>query len=80
MSAEPLPSLRQRLKGWARALKREGAALRAAALDPWGIVRWMALGVLAFALSPVDLIPDVIPGLGQFDDLVGVTLGLWIAL
>ena len=35
---------------------------------------------VAYALSPVDLIPDVIPVLGLLDDLVVVPFGLWLAL
>ena len=39
-------------------------------------VRWVAGGVLAYALSPIDLIPDFIPVIGLVDDLVLVPLGL----
>ncbi len=38
--------------------------------------KWAAIAVLAYALSPVDLIPDFIPVLGLLDDLVLVPLGL----
>ena len=75
-------SLAQRIKTYARALKREAHALNAAARDPRTprLARWIALGTLAYALSPIDLIPDFIPVLGQLDDLVLVPLGLWLAL
>jgi uncharacterized membrane protein YkvA (DUF1232 family) len=39
-------------------------------------VRWMAAAVLAYTVSPVDLIPDVMPVLGQLDDLVVIPLGV----
>jgi uncharacterized membrane protein YkvA (DUF1232 family) len=39
-------------------------------------VRWVAIAVLAYALSPIDLIPDFIPVLGLLDDLVLLPLGV----
>jgi len=38
--------------------------------------KWVAIGVLAYAVSPIDLIPDFIPVLGQLDDLILVPLGV----
>lgn len=61
-----------------RALKRESLVVYYAARDPrlpWH-VRMLALAVAAYALSPIDLIPDFIPVLGYLDDLVLVPLGI----
>jgi len=40
------------------------------------VVRWLSLALLAYALSPIDLIPDFIPVLGLLDELVLVPLGV----
>ena len=71
-----------RLKSWAKALKRDVMALWLAARDPrtpWS-ARIVAGLTAAYALSPIDLIPDVIPVLGLLDDLLIVPLGIWLAL
>jgi uncharacterized membrane protein YkvA (DUF1232 family) len=44
------------------------------------LVRLLALAVAAYALSPIDLIPDFIPVLGYLDDLLIVPIGLVIVL
>ena len=69
-------------RDWARRLKRDVLALWLAARDPR--VPWpakaVAGAVAAYALSPIDLIPDFIPVLGYLDDIVIVPLGIWLAL
>lgn len=69
------------LKRWARTLKRDVIALYLAARDPrtpW-YAKAMAGIVAAYALSPIDLIPDFIPILGYLDDLILVPLGVALA-
>ena len=72
----------ERLRNWASAIKRDVIALYLAARDPR--VPWhakaVAAAVAAYALSPIDLIPDFIPVLGQLDDLIIVPLGILLAV
>jgi uncharacterized membrane protein YkvA (DUF1232 family) len=68
----------ERAKGWARAIKRDVHAVWLAARHPrtpWH-AKALALAVAAYALSPIDLIPDFIPVLGYLDDLIIVPLGI----
>ncbi|GAA4252731.1 DUF1232 domain-containing protein [Azospirillum formosense] len=69
-------------KGWARRIKRDVIALYLAARDPrtpW-YARVAAAAVAAYALSPIDLIPDVVPVLGYLDDLLIVPLGILLVI
>ena len=50
-----------------------------AARTPW-CARAAALVVAAYALSPIDLVPDFIPIVGYLDDLIIVPLGIWLAI
>jgi uncharacterized membrane protein YkvA (DUF1232 family) len=71
-----------RLKSRARLLKTETYALYLAARDPrtpWA-ARGLVFLVVAYALSPVDLIPDFVPVLGYVDDLVIIPAGIALAL
>ena len=65
-----------------RDLKRDVVAIAFAIRDPR--VPWYAKAVgacvVAYALSPIDLIPDFVPVLGYLDDLVLVPLGLLLVL
>jgi uncharacterized membrane protein YkvA (DUF1232 family) len=68
-------------KIWAKSLKRDIVALWLAGRDarvPWH-AKAVAGAVAAYALSPVDLIPDFIPVLGYLDDLLIVPLGIMLA-
>jgi uncharacterized membrane protein YkvA (DUF1232 family) len=72
----------RRLESWARKLKVEVYALYLAYKDPrvsW-YARIFAAVVVGYALSPIDLIPDVIPVLGYLDDLILIPLGVALAI
>ena len=72
----------ERVRQWARAVKRDVLALWIAARDartPFS-AKIVAAVVAAYALSPLDLIPDFIPILGYLDDLLLVPLGILIAV
>lgn len=67
-----------KLKQWARALKRDALAVYFAARDPripW-YAKALGIAVAAYALSPIDLIPDFIPVLGYLDELIILPLGI----
>jgi len=71
-----------RLKDRARILKRETLALYLAARDPrtpW-YAKVLAVAIVAYALSPVDLIPDFIPVLGYLDELVLIPAGIALVI
>lgn len=44
------------------------------------VARWVAVAVLAYAVSPIDLIPDFIPVLGMLDEVVLIPLGVALAV
>lgn len=69
-------------KSWARAIKRDVVALWIAARDPRVPlhVKLSAAAVAAYALSPIDLIPDFVPILGYLDDLLIVPLGILLVV
>jgi uncharacterized membrane protein YkvA (DUF1232 family) len=69
-----------RLREWARSIKIDAHAVYLAARDPrvpW-YAKAVAICVAAYALSPIDLIPDFIPVLGYLDDLIIVPLGIML--
>lgn len=71
-----------RLTDWARMLRADVVTLYLAARDPrvpWHIKALAAL-VAAYALSPIDLVPDFIPVLGLLDDLILVPLGVFFVV
>ena len=70
------------LRRWARQLKRDGVALWFACRHPQTPWYAKALGifVVAYALSPIDLIPDFIPVLGYVDDVLLLPGLIWLAI
>jgi uncharacterized membrane protein YkvA (DUF1232 family) len=70
------------LKRWSAQLKRDVLTLWIAARSRETPVaaRLMAAAVAAYALSPIDLIPDFIPVLGYLDDVLIVPLGIYLTL
>jgi uncharacterized membrane protein YkvA (DUF1232 family) len=71
-----------KLKARAAALKREVYALYLAARDPrtpW-YAKLFAGCVIAYALSPIDLIPDPIPVIGYLDDLILLPVGIYLVI
>ena len=72
----------EKIKAKATQLKRELVALYLASRDPrtpW-YAKTMIAAVVAYALSPIDLIPDFIPIFGYLDDLVLLPIGIWLAI
>src|SRR5215813_14226699 len=75
-------TLLESLRRTARELKQDTLALYLAVRDPrtpW-YAKAVAAAVVAYALSPIDLIPDFIPVLGYLDDLIVVPLGIALCL
>ena len=82
MNETATPSFIARMKQWARGIKRDVVTVYFAARDPQAPMgaRILAAVVAAYALSPIDLIPDFIPVLGYLDDLIVVPLGLLLVM
>jgi len=70
------------LKDWARAIKKDVAALYIAGRDPrvpW-YVKAAAVAIAAYALSPIDLIPDFIPVLGYLDEVILLPIAIALVI
>jgi uncharacterized membrane protein YkvA (DUF1232 family) len=66
----------------ARSLKIEAQAIYLVSRDPtvpW-YARVLSVCVLAYLLSPIDLVPDFLPIVGHLDDLIVVPAGLWLVI
>ena len=67
---------------WAKRIKRDGVTLWFAGkhpLTPW-YAKALGLFVVAYALSPIDLIPDFIPVLGYLDDVILLPVLIWLTV
>jgi len=74
--------MKDRLRSWARVIKRDVHALYLAARDPrvpW-YARALSVIVAGYALSPIDLIPDFIPVWGYLDDVIILPLGILLVI
>lgn len=72
----------ERLRRFARRMQQQLQVLYLASRDPRTplIAKLIVIVVVAYALSPIDLIPDFIPLLGYLDDLLLLPLGIWLAI
>ncbi|MES2785771.1 MAG: YkvA family protein [Pseudomonadota bacterium] len=70
------------IRQWARRIKRDGVTLWFAVrhpATPW-LAKALAVFVVGYALSPIDLIPDFIPVLGYLDDVLLLPALIWLAV
>jgi uncharacterized membrane protein YkvA (DUF1232 family) len=74
--------VRQAWRNWALALKEDTYALYLASRDPRVplAAKLVVVLVVAYALSPIDLIPDFIPVLGYLDDMLLLPMGIALAI
>jgi uncharacterized membrane protein YkvA (DUF1232 family) len=72
----------EKLKAAALRVKNDALTVYFVARDPNTpiVVRLLALAIAAFAISPIDLIPDFIPILGYLDDIILLPLGIIIVI
>ena len=72
----------EKIKAWAKNLKRQTFVLYLAYKDnrvPW-YAKLFIIGVVSYAFSPIDLIPDFIPILGFLDEVIILPIGIMFAL
>lgn len=75
-------SFKENIRNWARRLKRDGVALWFACRHPGTplLAKALAMLVVAYALSPIDLVPDFIPVLGYVDDVLLLPALIWLTI
>ena len=72
----------EKTKSWISSLKLDVLAVYFVARDPsvnWGL-KLLAFATAAYVFSPIDLIPDCIPIIGYFDELILVPTAIWLIL
>ncbi len=72
----------KKIKEWAKNLKRQLVMLHLAYKDdrtPW-FAKVLIFMIIAYAISPIDLIPDFIPIIGYLDDLILLPIGIYFAI
>lgn len=72
----------QSARAWAKRVKRDAVTLWIAGRHPrtpW-LAKALGLFVVAYALSPIDLIPDFVPVLGYVDDVLLLPALIWVAI
>jgi uncharacterized membrane protein YkvA (DUF1232 family) len=72
----------ERMKLWARSIRRDVHAIYLASHDPrvpW-YAKVLAISIAAYALSPIDLIPDFIPVLGYLDEVIILPLAIMLVV
>jgi uncharacterized membrane protein YkvA (DUF1232 family) len=75
-------NLIEQLKNWARSLKKDVLILWFSAKNPKTplVPKVICIFIVAYALSPIDLIPDFIPVLGYVDDLILLPILIWVVI
>ena len=65
-----------------RAFRTEMALFRRVVADPQcpRAAKWLLVAAIAYALNPIDIIPDFLPVIGHLDDVVVLPLLVWLAL
>ena len=72
----------EKIRQWARRIKQDAVMLWFASRDPrtpW-LPKLVCMLAVAYALSPIDLIPDFIPVLGYLDDAILLPAMIWLAV
>ena len=74
--------LTESLRTWARRIKRDAMTLWFASRHPDTplLPKVICIIAVAYALSPIDLIPDFIPVLGYLDDVILLPALIWLAV